>query len=88
MTLCVLGFANAEARKSSTISPNSGDLFLYFDFHFAQSVPAGALLQSSTVSMSLRLTLALFDLRLRDARDGFFEKCNQMKRLHRENMCL
>ena len=65
MTLCVLGFSNAEARKSSTMSPNSGDLFLNFDFHFTQSVPTGALLQSSTVSMSLRLTLASFDYRIR-----------------------
>lgn len=56
MILCVLGFWNAEARNSSIMSPNSGDLFSYFDFHLAQFVPAGALLQSSTVSMSLIFT--------------------------------
>lgn len=61
MTLCVLGFPNAEARKSSTISPNNGDLFRYFNFHLAQSVPAGALLQSSTTSMSLELTSVSID---------------------------
>ena len=53
MTLCVLGFFAAEARNSSIISPNSGDLLRYFVFHLAQSVPAGALLASSTNSISL-----------------------------------
>ena len=53
MILWVFGFPDAEARKSSIISPNSGDLFRYFNFHFTQSVPAGALLASSTNSMSL-----------------------------------
>lgn len=53
MILWVFGVSDAEARKSSMISPNSGDLFRYLNFHFAHSVPAGALLASSTISMSL-----------------------------------
>lgn len=53
MTLCVLGLFAAEARNSSIISPKSGDLLRYLIFHFAQSVPAGALLVSSTTSRSL-----------------------------------
>lgn len=53
MTLCVLGFSDAEARNSSTIPRNNGDLFRYFNFHLPQSVPAGALFASSTSSMSL-----------------------------------
>lgn len=55
MILWVFGLPYAEARKSSMISPNSGDLFLYLDFHFVHSIPAGALLASSTSSMSLSL---------------------------------
>lgn len=53
MTLCVLSLFAAEARKSSTISLKSGDLLRYLIFHFAQSVPAGALLASSTTFRSL-----------------------------------
>lgn len=53
MTLCVLGLSAAEARKSSMISPKSGDLLRYLIFLFTQSVPAGALLASSTTSRSL-----------------------------------
>lgn len=56
MTLCVPGFSNAEARNNSMISVNKEDLFRYLDFHLVQSVPAGALLQSSTTSMSLGST--------------------------------
>lgn len=55
MILCVLGFSNAEARKGSTISPNNGEVFRYFDFHTFQSVPIRALLQPSMTSMSLDL---------------------------------
>ena len=53
MILWVLALPDAEARKSSMISINNGDLFRYRDFHSAQSVPAGALLASSTNSISL-----------------------------------
>lgn len=56
MILWFFGFSDPEARKSSMISVNSGDLFLYLNFHLAQSVPAGALLASSTNSMSLRFS--------------------------------
>lgn len=53
MILWVFRVSDAEARKSSMISLNSGDLFRYLNFHLAQSVPAGALLASSTSSISL-----------------------------------
>ena len=59
MILCVLDFWSAEARNNSIMSPNRGDLFAYLDFHLAQSVPAGALLQSSTVSMSLMFYISV-----------------------------
>lgn len=57
MTLWLLGFPNAEARKGSIMALNRGDLFRYFDFHLAQSVPAGALFASSRSSISLRWRL-------------------------------
>ena len=60
MILWVFGFSDAEARKSSIISLNSGDLFRYFDFHLAQSVPAGALFASSTKSIRLFSQSACF----------------------------
>ena len=63
MILCVLELSDAEARKRSIISPKSGDLFRYLGFHLAQSVPAGALLASSTKSMSLIIKSVLLHQR-------------------------
>ena len=61
MTLYDLSCPYAEARKSSMTWLNSGDFFLYLNFHLLQSVPAGALLASSTTCMSLILKSVLLD---------------------------
>ena len=58
MILWLFDLPKAEARKSSMISPNRGDLFRYLNFHLAQSVAAGALLASSVNSISLITKLA------------------------------